>query len=126
VASALPIIDVIMKNAAAFILLLTVGGTPVTTLACVGWCTPDATPVASCPHHGSGAGASVMDANDTCARLLTASPFLREETQQTRTALPASAPYALSDARGEALLVSVHDVAGAPSHRAASPLVLRL
>ena len=116
-----------MKHAGAFILLLTVAGTPVTTLMCVGWCAPDAMPVsASCHHHGSGAGASVTDAANTCAQLLTTSPFLREETQLTRTALPASAPYVLSDARGEALLVSVHDVAGTFSHRATSPLVLRL
>lgn len=116
-----------MKYAAAFVLLLTIAGTPVTTLACVGWCVPDAMPVsASCHHHGTGAGASVNDADDTCARLLVTSPFLMEELQLTRTAMPASTPYAFSSAPGEAQLVFVHDVAHALSHRGASSLVLRL
>jgi hypothetical protein len=116
-----------MTHPAAFVLLLTIAGAPVTTLACVGWCVPDAMPVsASCHHHGTGAGASVNDADDTCARLLVTSPFLNEELQLIRTAAPASTPYALSGAEGEAQVVSVHQVAPAVPHRATSSLVLRL
>ncbi len=116
-----------MKHTAAFVLLLTIAGAPVTTLACVGWCVPDVMPVsASCHHHGSGAGASVKDADDTCARVLATRPFLKEELQLTRTATPTSIPYAFSFAEGAAPLVSVHDVAAAIPQRATSSLVLRL
>jgi hypothetical protein len=120
--------NVTMNYTAAVVLLLTIAGAPVTTLACVGWCVPDAMPVsASCHHHGTGAGASVMDADDTCARLLAATPFVKEELQLTRTATTASIPYALSSAvQGAAQLVSVHDVAPAVLHRSTSSLVLRL
>jgi len=120
-------IDVTMKHAAAFILLLTVAGTPVTTLACVGWCAPNALPAGvSCHHHGSGAGASVTDADSTCAGLLATIPFLTEDARLTRTAIPASTPYALSDATEEAQLAVGHDAASAGPPRAASSLVLRL
>jgi hypothetical protein len=116
-----------MKYAAAFVLLLTIAGAPVTTLACVGWCVPDAMPVsASCHHHGSGAGVNINGGDDTCAQLFATAPFLKEDIQPIRAALPASAPYALSGAAGEAPLVSVHDVAFALPHRATSSLVLRL
>jgi hypothetical protein len=113
------------KHAAAVVLLLTIAGTPVTTLACVGWCVPRAVPVSvSCHHQGSGTGGKVENANDTCATLLATSPFLPEDTQPIRTA--ASTPYALSRAEGEPPLVSVHNVAPAVPQRAASPLILRL
>ena len=80
----------------------------------------------SCPHHGSGAAVAVTTGNDTCAGLLATSPYLKEETQLTGTAMPASAPYTMSVAAGEALLVPVHDVAFAIPHRAAPLLALRL
>jgi hypothetical protein len=116
-----------MKHPAAFVLLLTIAGPSVTTLACVEWCVPDAMPMsASCHHHGTGAGASVNNADDTCARLLVTSPFLKEELQLTRTATPASTPYALSGAEGGPQLVSVHDVEPAVQNRSTRPLVLRL
>lgn len=119
--------NVAMKHAAAFALLLTIAGTPATTLACVGWCAPDAMPVSvSCHDHGAGAGGHVKNADDTCATLLAPSPFLLEETQLTRTAAPAGNPYTLSGAEGEAQRVSVHDVAPAAPHRATSSPVLRL
>ena len=116
-----------MKHAAALVLLLATAGTPVTTLACIGWCGPDAAPLnASCHHHGSGAGVIVSTADDTCAGLLATSPYLKEEIQLTGTVMPASAPYVLAGAAGEAQLVSVHEVASVLSHRSASSLVLRL
>jgi hypothetical protein len=118
--------DVTMKYAAAAALLLTIAGAPVTTLACVGWCVPDAMPVStSCHHQRSSAGASIKDLDDTCARLLVALPFLREDPQPIRPAMQASSPYALSGAAG-AQLVSEHDVALLPPHRSTSSLVLRL
>ena len=66
----------IMKHTAGFVLFPAIADAPVTTLAYVGWCAPDAMAVkASCHHHGSGAGANVTDVADTCARLLaTSSP----------------------------------------------------
>ena len=116
-----------MKPAAAVVLLLAIAGAPVATLVCIGWCAPGAVPVdVSCHHHRSGAGVAVTTGNDTCAGLLATSPYLKEETQLTGTAMPASAPYAMSFAAGEAQLVPVHDVASAIPHRAAPLLVLRL
>ena len=116
-----------MKHVGAVALLLTIAGAPVTTLACVGWCVPDAMPVStSCHHHLSSAGASIKDVDDTCARLLVASPFLREDPQPIRTAMPAGTPYALLGVPGETPLVSEHDVALLLPHRATSSLVLRL
>jgi hypothetical protein len=126
-ASALPLQGLIMKPAAAFVLLLAIAGAPVTTLVCIGWCAPNAVPVdVSCHHHGSGAGVAVNTDNDACADLLATSPYLKEETQPTGTVMPASAPYAIPVATGEALLVPVHDVASAIPYRAAPLLVLRL
>jgi len=116
-----------MKHAAAFVLLLAIAGAPATTLACIGWCALDVEPVsASCHHHGSGAGVLVSTADDTCAGLLTTFPYLKEEIRRTDTVMPASAPYILAGAAGEAQLVSAHDAAIAVEHRATSSIVLRL
>lgn len=115
-----------MKHVSAFVLVATIAGTPVNTLACVGWCVPDAMPVsASCHDHQSGAGASLHEAASTCADLFIASPFLTEDVQLTRAAMPASAPHGLY-APGEAQLVSVRDVAPPMPPRSTSPLALRL
>jgi len=117
----------VTKHAAAFVLLLAIAGAPATTLACIGWCALAGEPVSvSCHNHGSGAGVIVSTADDTCAGLLTTFPYLTEEIQPTGTVMPASAPYILAGAAGEAQLVSAHDAAIAVEHRATSSLVLRL
>jgi hypothetical protein len=113
-----------MKPAAAVLLLLAIAGAPVTTLACIGWCAPDGVPVdVTCRHHGS--GVAVTTGNDTCASLLVSYSYLKEEIQLTGAAMPATAPYMVPLAAGEALLVPVHDIASAIPHHLTS-LVLRL
>jgi hypothetical protein len=119
-----------MKHAAALVILLTIAGTPATTLACVAWCAPEGAPASALCHHQMEAATAVgvKDADDTCARLLATSPFVKEEIQlATRAALPASAPYvSVRRALGEAQLASVRDVGSAVQHRPISALVLRL
>lgn len=120
----------ILKHTAAFVLLVTVSGTPVTALACIGLCVPDAVPASASCHHAMNASVAVgaKDADDSCARLFASSPFVKEEPQLTaRAALTASAPPAsLAAAPGGALLASVRDTVVAVPHRSISSLVLRL
>lgn len=121
---------VALKPAAALVLLVTIAGTPVTTLACIGRCVPDAVPASAACHHAMNASVAVgaKDADDSCVRLFASSPFVKEESQLTAlAALTASAPPApLVAAPGEALLASVRDVVIAVPHRSISSLVLRL
>lgn len=116
-----------MKHVAATVLLLAIAGAPVTTLLCIGWCAPGGVPGdVSCHHERSGAGLTVTTGNDTCAGLLSTSPYLKEEVQLIATAMLASAPYAISSAAGEAQLVTTPDVVSAIPQRMTSPVVLRL
>jgi hypothetical protein len=118
------------KHAAALVILLTIAGTPATTLACVGWCNPSDVPASATCHHQMEAATAVgvKDADDTCARLLATSPFVKEEIQlATCAALPASAPYvSVHSALGEAQLASVREIVFTGQHRSISALVLRL
>lgn len=122
--------SVTIKHAAAFVILVTMAGTPVTVLACIGWCAPDAIPASAACHHNmeAAAAACIKDADDSCARLLATAPFVREELQLTAHAgAPASAPQAsFVIAPGEAQLASVRDIVSAAPHRSISSLVLRL
>ena len=119
-----------MKHAATLVILVTIGGTPATTLACVAWCAPDGAPASAACHHEMEAatGVGVKDADDTCVRLFATSPFLKEDIQLTaRAAMPASAPDgSVHHAAGEAQLASVRDIVFTGQHRSISAPVLRL
>jgi hypothetical protein len=118
------------KHAAALVILLTIAGTPATTLACVAWCAPEGAPASAACHHQMEAATAVgvKDADDTCARLLAPSPFVKEETQLlARATVPASTPSAsFVLAPREAQLASVRDIVFTGQHRSISALVLRL
>jgi hypothetical protein len=118
------------KHAVAVVILLAIAGTPATTLLCVGACAPDGAPASAACHHQMEAATAVgvKDADDTCARLLATSPFVKEDIQlATRAAMPASAPYvSVHSAPGEAQLAPLRDVASAVLHRPVSAVVLRL
>jgi hypothetical protein len=118
------------KHAAAVVILLTIAGTPATTLACVAWCAPDGAPPSAACHHQMEAvtGGGVKDADDTCARLLATSPFVKEEIQLlVRATVPGSTPPAsFVTAPREAQLASVRDIVFTGQHRSISALVLRL
>ena len=119
-----------LKHAAAVVLVATIAGAPLTTLACVGSCVPDVVPASAACHHAMNASVAVgaKDADDSCARLFASAPFVKEESQLTAgAALTASVPPALLvDAPGEAELAAVGEVVIAVRHRPTSPLVLRL
>ena len=116
-----------MRRTAAVFLLLTVFGSPMTTVACAWSCLPAAQATSpACQHHL--ATYSVKNADASCDRLTAASPYLTEENQRSlQAASPASAPPPfLIGALGEALLASVSDRDVALTHRTTSSLVLRL
>ena len=70
----------------------------------------------------------VKDADNTCARLLAISPFVKEEIQLlARATVPASTPpTSFVIAPREAQLASVRDVGSAVLHRPIAARVLRL
>ena len=119
-----------MKHAAALVIFLTIAGTPATTLACIAWCAPEGAPASAACHHlmEAATAVGVKDADDTCARLLAPSPFVKEEIQLlVRATVPTSTPSAsFVIAPGEAQLASVRDVGSAVLHRPISAPVLRL
>jgi hypothetical protein len=122
---------VTIKHAAVLVILVTVAGTPVSTLVCVRGCYPNAVPASGACHHEMEAASAVgvKDADDTCARLLAVSPFVKEEIQlNARAAVPASAPHVSVHGApaAEAHLASVRDVVFTGQHRSISALVLRL
>jgi hypothetical protein len=121
---------VTFKHAAVLVILVTIAGAPVSTLACVAWCAPGGRPASATCHHHMDATATVgaNNAADTCARLFAESPYVKEEIQLTaRAATPASAPPASSIiAAGEAQPACVRDVVAAVRHRSTPALVLRL
>ena len=125
-----PITRVTFKHAAVLVILVTIAGAPMSTLACVAWCAPGGLPASATCHHHIDATATVggNNAADTCARLFAVSPFVKEELQLTdRAAMPASArPASSVVAAGEAQLAFVRDVVAAVPHRSTSALVLRL
>ena len=121
---------VTMKHAAAFVILLTIAGTPVTALACVSSCLPDAVPADAACHHQmqTSAAVGVKDAEDACAQLFGVSPFVKEELRLTaRAAVTACAPPApFTVAPEEARLASARDGVSPVPPRSTSSLVLRL
>jgi hypothetical protein len=118
---------VTIKHAAAVLLLATMAATPVTSIACVGWCFPAEGPTSTACHHAH-AMPGIKAAEENCDSVLAISPFIKEEIQPTvQAAVPATTPLSvLVSAAGEALLASGHDVDTALPRRPTSPLVLRL
>ena len=118
---------VTMKYAVAAVLFATMAAAPVTSIACVGWCFPAATPTSSPCHHAS-TTPGIKGAEENCDSVLAISPFLKEETQiVVQAVLPASAlPGFFTSAPGEARLASGRDVDTALTRGSISPLVLRL
>jgi hypothetical protein len=116
-----------MKHVVAALLLVTMAGAPVTTVACVGWCFPTEAQASTACHHAF-AMLGIKSADQNCDRVLAISPFGKEETQLiVQAVLPASAPPGfLMSAPGEARLAFGHDVDAAVVYRSTSPLVLRL
>ena len=119
-----------MMNITTLAVVLTLAGSPVATLTCVGWCVLDSAHANAACHDemGTSGATGLRQADDTCARLLAVSPFLVEKTELTAPAMATvSEPLGSSiSVPGEAQLTLGRDVCAALPHRSTSALVLRL
>ena len=112
------------NHLAAFVMMITIGATPVGTLLCVETCSGDT--------HAAIPECHLLlpvarDADDNCVGLLTQAPFLREETQLVVGAvMPASAPVTTFAVEGETGLAVVRDVVPPLFHGPTPLLILRL
>lgn len=115
------------RHAIAALLLVAMAATPVTSIACVGWCFPAEGPTSTACHHAT-ATLVITAGEANCDTVLAISPFIKEEIQpNTQAVLPTNTVlHLLAGAAGEALLAAGRDVDPAASRRATSPLVLRL
>lgn len=76
----------LVMNVTALVLLLTLAGSPMATLACVSsWCSAGPMSPDAC-HEGSALATplTVADADNRCAGLFATSPFMNEESQELK------------------------------------------
>ena len=115
-------------NATALLMVLTLTGSPLATLTCISWCGSPASP-ASC--HGTSDQAlpvSIAEADATCAQLLAANPFVRENVRVKCDSARVSTVPALNIARpASADVPSVREARDTPPAFARTmSLVLRI
>ena len=78
-----PFGDGYVMNVTALLLLLTLTGSPIASLSCISWCaSPHSTHDAICHEApAQAADLTISESDNACARLLSTSPFLKEEGQ---------------------------------------------